>query len=114
MAARGATRVSSLLGLSLRRSRVLPCQRSAGSTTLDGQLFSTACREAAEETPPRKLLKEKEECSRSSFIEEVRQWDASVPIERATTPPASWYTSRAFFRQEAALVFHRGWQQGNL
>lgn len=45
------------------------------------------------------------------FAREAHRWDPQVPIERATTPPASWYTSPEVFRREAPLVFHRGWQQ---
>jgi choline monooxygenase len=36
--------------------------------------------------------------------------DASEPIERARTPPASWYTDRAVLRAEEARVFRRHWQ----
>ena len=48
------------------------------------------------------------------FAREAHRWDPQVPIERATTPPASWYTSPEVFRREAPLVFHRGWQQGTV
>jgi hypothetical protein len=47
-----------------------------------------------------------------AFAREVQRWDPQVPIERATTPPASWYTSPDVYRKEAPLVFHHGWQQG--
>ncbi len=39
-----------------------------------------------------------------------RQFDPAVPIERASTPPASWYTDPLFFGLERDRVFRRSWQ----
>ncbi|MFT5052837.1 MAG: choline monooxygenase [Chlamydiales bacterium] len=37
-------------------------------------------------------------------------FDASLPIERAWTPPASWFTSPEFHEFEQANVFDQSWQ----
>jgi len=42
--------------------------------------------------------------------QEVDRFDPAVPIERALTPPASWYTEPRFFEHERATVFRRTWQ----
>lgn len=56
----------------------------------------------------RRLLPPLQQQAFSSLIE---RWpDASEPIERARTPPASWYTDRAVLRAEEARVFRRHWQ----
>ena len=39
-----------------------------------------------------------------------RQFDPAVPIERASTPPASWYTDPMFLALERDRVFRRSWQ----
>jgi choline monooxygenase len=39
----------------------------------------------------------------------VRRFDPSVPVERATTPPSSWYTSASFHALERQTVLSRGW-----
>lgn len=39
----------------------------------------------------------------------VRRFDPSVPVERAMTPPSSWYTSAAFHAFERQTVLRRGW-----
>jgi choline monooxygenase len=41
---------------------------------------------------------------------ELERFDPALPIERAPTPPASWYTDPAFLRLETAGVFRRTWQ----
>jgi choline monooxygenase len=41
---------------------------------------------------------------------EVLAFDPDVAIERAWTPPSSWYTAPAFYELERRSVFARGWQ----
>jgi choline monooxygenase len=41
---------------------------------------------------------------------ELARFDPSLPIERAWTPPASWYLSPAFLDRERSHVFARSWQ----
>ena len=41
---------------------------------------------------------------------ELERFDPTTPIERAVTPPASWYTDPAFLQLEARAVFQRTWQ----
>jgi choline monooxygenase len=41
---------------------------------------------------------------------ELRRFRHDLPIEEASTPPASWYTSPAVFEREAETVFRRSWQ----
>lgn len=40
----------------------------------------------------------------------VDQFDPTIPIERAVTPPSSWYTDPSFYALELDSVFYRGWQ----
>ena len=40
----------------------------------------------------------------------VHEFDPKVPVEKAVTPPSSWYTDPSFFREELERVFYRGWQ----
>ncbi len=40
----------------------------------------------------------------------VSAFDPSVPIARASTPPASWYTDPAIFELERRTTFSRHWQ----
>ena len=40
----------------------------------------------------------------------IAAFDAEVPIERAWTPPSSWYTSEAFRAAEQCAVIKRAWQ----
>ena len=42
--------------------------------------------------------------------EELERFDPQVPIEQASTPPASWYTDPRFYALERTTVFHRTWQ----
>jgi len=42
--------------------------------------------------------------------DELARFDPEVPIARAFTPPASWYTDPAVLALEARGVFKRGWQ----
>ena len=41
---------------------------------------------------------------------ELQRFDATLPIERAWTPPASWYRSPEFLAWERQRVFRRSWQ----
>lgn len=43
-------------------------------------------------------------------LHEVRRFRRELPIEEASTPPASWYTSREVFELERRTVFRRSWQ----
>ena len=40
---------------------------------------------------------------------EIGRFDPRLPIERAWTPPASWYTHRSFLDHERGAVFRRSW-----
>uniref|UniRef100_A0A2P2JX03 Choline monooxygenaseic-like n=1 Tax=Rhizophora mucronata TaxID=61149 RepID=A0A2P2JX03_RHIMU len=40
----------------------------------------------------------------------VDEFDPDIPIEKAVTPPSSWYINSLFFDMEMSHVFHRGWQ----
>ncbi|KAM4132083.1 hypothetical protein ACJW30_01G223200 [Castanea mollissima] len=40
----------------------------------------------------------------------VHEFDPKVPVEKAVTPPSSWYTDPFFFQVELERVFYRGWQ----
>lgn len=40
---------------------------------------------------------------------QVAEWDASLPVEEACTPPASWYTNPSMLHKEAATVFANNW-----
>lgn len=42
--------------------------------------------------------------------DQVERFDPTAAIERATPPPASWYTDPAFATLERDTVFARGWQ----
>src|SRR5437762_3424704 len=41
---------------------------------------------------------------------EVLAFDPAIPIERASTPPVSWYVDPAFDRLDRDAVFRRTWQ----
>jgi len=41
---------------------------------------------------------------------ELGRFDVELPIERAWTPPASWYLAPEFLERERATVFARNWQ----
>jgi len=41
---------------------------------------------------------------------ELKRFDPGLPIEKAWTPPASWYLEPAFLEAERAGVFNRSWQ----
>ena len=51
--------------------------------------------------PPKEFLKQ-----------EITKFDPSIPIERAFTPPSSWYTDPLFLQHEAKAVFHSNYIQG--
>lgn len=40
----------------------------------------------------------------------VTKFDPEIPLERASTPPSSWYTDPRFYRLELDRVFYGGWQ----
>ena len=42
--------------------------------------------------------------------QEIDGFDPELPIERAWTPPSSWYTSAALCELEHRTVFGRSWQ----
>ena len=41
---------------------------------------------------------------------DLQRFDPSLPIERASTPPASWYTDPVFLELEEQKVFRGTWQ----
>ena len=43
-------------------------------------------------------------------LAEIARFDASVPLERAATPPGSWYTDPAILALERERLFYRTWQ----
>ncbi|KAI3893909.1 hypothetical protein MKW92_022366 [Papaver armeniacum] len=40
----------------------------------------------------------------------VKEFNPEIPIEKAITPPSSWYTDSLFLSLEFDRVFYRGWQ----
>lgn len=40
----------------------------------------------------------------------VKEFDPTIPLDKAVTPPSSWYTHSAFLHLEMERVFSRGWQ----
>ncbi|EOA18512.1 hypothetical protein CARUB_v10007064mg [Capsella rubella] len=40
----------------------------------------------------------------------VTEFDPNIPLERASTPPSSWYTDPQFYSFELDRVFYGGWQ----
>ncbi|CAH2077540.1 unnamed protein product [Thlaspi arvense] len=40
----------------------------------------------------------------------VEEFDPEISLERASTPPSSWYTDPQFYRFELDRVFYGGWQ----
>ena len=42
--------------------------------------------------------------------DEQPDFDPSIPIEEASTPPSAWYTDSGFHELERWLVFRRTWQ----
>ena len=48
--------------------------------------------------------------SDDAFARELARFDPSIPIERAWTPPASWYVSPEFLDRERDAVFAATWQ----
>ena len=45
----------------------------------------------------------------SALRREVERFDPSIPVERAHTPPASWYLDPAFHDLERDTVFSHNW-----
>ncbi|XP_021616862.1 choline monooxygenase, chloroplastic isoform X2 [Manihot esculenta] len=49
--------------------------------------------------------------SRDSHYQKlVDEFDPRIPIEKALTPPSSWYTDPSFYEYELHRVFYGGWQ----
>ncbi|CAK9327912.1 unnamed protein product [Citrullus colocynthis] len=49
----------------------------------------------------------------SHFIEAhklVHEFDPEIPLEKAVTPPSSWYIDPSFFHLELHRIFYTGWQ----
>ena len=44
------------------------------------------------------------------YARELGRFDGELPVERASTPPASWYVDPAFLERELETVFRRSWQ----
>lgn len=40
----------------------------------------------------------------------VDEFDPKIPLEKAQTPPSSWYTDPSFLSLELDRLFYRGWQ----
>ena len=40
----------------------------------------------------------------------VDEFNPKIPIEKALTPPSSWYTHPSFLSLELDRVFYKGWQ----
>ncbi len=45
-----------------------------------------------------------------AIVREIQRFDPNIPIERAWSPPKSWYTEQAFLDLERDAVFSRTWQ----
>ncbi len=45
-------------------------------------------------------------------VDQVAEFDGSLPISQAHTPPSSWYLNEAFASAELAAIFHHSWQFG--
>lgn len=59
---------------------------------------------------PRSVLKISNSASISEGRLLVDEFDPKIPVEKAATPPSSWYTNPSFLELELDRVFHRGWQ----
>src|SRR4051812_14433479 len=46
----------------------------------------------------------------SDLQSELRRFDPKLPIEKAATPPASWYLDPRFLALEKDTVFKKTWQ----
>jgi len=46
---------------------------------------------------------------KKKFIDEIEQFQPEAQIERALTPPASWYLDPDFFELEKLTVFENQW-----
>lgn len=40
----------------------------------------------------------------------VGEFNPKIPIQKAKTPPSTWYTDPTFYALELEHVFYRGWQ----
>lgn len=60
---------------------------------------------------PRNLLKISNSCislSKARLL--VDEFNPKIPVEKAVTPPSSWYTDPSFLQLELDHVFYKGWQ----
>jgi len=62
------------------------------------------------ECEPRLLACRYSAMDRAQLIREVESFDPGIPIERAWTPPASWYTSSAIHDLELRGIMACSWQ----
>jgi choline monooxygenase len=47
---------------------------------------------------------------RTDLTRELERFDVTLPLEKARTPPASWYLSQTIFERELESVFQKQWQ----
>lgn len=59
-------------------------------------------------SPPRVTFNSDSMKSKSSEL--IHQFNPKIPIEKAKTPPSSWYTRPSFLQLELHRVFYTGWQ----
>lgn len=60
---------------------------------------------------PRILFKVSNSCvSLSEGRLLVDEFNPKIPVEKAVTPPSSWYTHSSFLQLELDRVFYKGWQ----
>lgn len=58
-------------------------------------------------TQPRSLFKISNSLEGRLLVDE---FNPKIPIEKAITPPSSWYTSPSFNSLELDRIFYKGWQ----
>ncbi|KAL5699626.1 choline monooxygenase [Ranunculus cassubicifolius] len=46
----------------------------------------------------------------SSTLKLIKDFNPQIPLEKAQTPPSSWYTDQSFHDLELNQVFYKGWQ----
>lgn len=46
----------------------------------------------------------------ANLRELIKQYDPNLPLDQASTIPASWYTNKDFYERELKTVFARSWQ----
>lgn len=79
-----------------------PFQKNVSTSRIKTDLFLN--------TRPRSVLKISNSTSTSEGRLLVDKFDPKLPIEKASTPPSSWYTNPSFLELEFDRIFHRGWQ----